>query len=140
MAKFGEKMGVKAPSQRQLQVGEEIRHILSSIFMRGELHNPELSSTSITVSEVRISPDLKNATAYVLPLAGKDKEMIVSILSSNANFLRHLVGKSIRLRQVPKLSFKLDNSYENAGRINELLSHPTVARDLAANDAAAEAE
>jgi ribosome-binding factor A len=132
MAKFGERQGSRPPSQRQLQVGEEIRHLLSSIFMRGEIHNPELSSVSITVSEVRISPDLKNATAYILPLAGHNKESVLKILNENANFLRHLVSKSMRLRQAPRLGFKLDQSYDNAGRIAELLNHPTVSRDLVA--------
>lgn len=130
MAKFNERQGPKPPSQRQLQVGEEIRHILSSVFMRGDFSHQDISGSSITVSEVRISPDLKNATAYVLPLGGANKEVVAAALNEGANFLRHLVSKSLRLRIAPKLSFKLDESYDNAGRISELLNHPSVARDL----------
>jgi ribosome-binding factor A len=131
MTQFGDKKNKsKPPSQRQLQVGEEIRHILSLVFMRGDFSHPDVSGLSITVSEVRISPDLKNATAYILPLAGKNKEAVVRALTENSSFLRHLVAKSVRLRQAPKLSFKLDESFDVAGRMNELLNSPTVARDL----------
>lgn len=131
MAKFGERQGAKPPSQRQLQVGEEIRHILANAFMRGDFSHPELRGVSITVSEVRISPDLKNATAYVLPLGGENKELVAAILNDGANFLRHIISKSVRLRITPRLNFKLDQSYDNAGRIAELLNSPVVARDIA---------
>lgn len=123
--------GGKGVSQRQLQVGEEIRHILSSLLLRGEISDPLITESSITVSEVRISPDLKNATAYVLPLGGRNKELVLNALNDSSNFLRHLMGKSLRLRYTPRLLFKLDDSYENAGRIQELLNTPHVAQDLA---------
>lgn len=130
MTRFNEKLKSKAPSQRQLQVGEEIRHILSSALMRGEVFHPDITSTSVTVSEVRISPDLKNATAYILPLGGNNKEAVLKAMNDSSAFLRHLVSKSIRLRQAPRLGFKLDESFDTAGHINELLNRPEVARDL----------
>lgn len=110
------------PSQRQLRVGEEIRSILAQMFAHGETHVTELDSASITVSEVRISPDLKNATAYVMPLAGVNKETVMKALADNASRIRHLLTKRIVLRTSPKLHFKLDTSYEVAHRMNELLN------------------
>lgn len=110
------------PSQRQLRVGEEIRSVLAQMFAHGETHLTELDSASITVSEVRISPDLKNATAYVMPLAGINKESVMKALSDNASRIRHLMIKRIVLRSAPKLHFKLDTSYEVAHRVSELLN------------------
>lgn len=116
--------------QRNLRVGEEIRHALASIFMRGEVHSMDLLGASITVSEVRVSPDLKNATAFVMPLAGKNKEGLLEALKKSSPELRHLVGKKIKLRYTPKIFFALDESYDEAERISNLLSKPEVARDL----------
>ena len=110
------------PTQRQLRVGEEIRAVLAQMFAHGETHLVELDSASITVSEVRISPDLKNATAYVMPLAGQNKEMVMKALTDNASRIRHLMIKRITLRTAPKLHFKLDTSYEVAHRVSELLN------------------
>lgn len=118
--------------QRQLRVGEEIRHALSSIFMRGELHEAELREASITVSEVRISPDLKNATAYVMPLGGSNREEILQALQELAPNLRTLVGNKLHLKFTPRLSFRLDNSFDEAHRINALLQQPDVVRDIKA--------
>ena len=109
-----------APSQRQLQVGELIRHSLSTFFLRGEL--PQIDGTSVTVSEVRISPDLRNATAYIYPLGGKNLEKVAEILVENQNYVRHYVAKEIQLRVAPYIQFKLDKSYEYAGRIGDLLN------------------
>lgn len=121
----------KAPSQRQLRVGEELRHVVSGLLFRNELHDPDLERLSITVSEVRISPDLKNATAYVTPLAGgQDGDKIVEKLNQLAPSLRRLLGKNLTLRYVPKLYFKLDRSFEAAGRVNALLSSDAVRRDV----------
>lgn len=112
----------KRPSgSRPLKVGEEIRHALSDIFLRGELYDPELQGVSITVSEVRVSPDLKNATAYVMPLAGANKEEILDALNRAAPGIRYLVSEKVELRYMPRLNFKLDTSYEEAGKINALL-------------------
>lgn len=113
-----------------MRVGEEIRHALADIFIRGEVHSMELFGASITVSEVRVSPDLKNATAYVMPLAGENKEALLAALKSSAPELRHLVSRRMKLRYMPKISFALDTSYEEAERINKLLQNPEVVRDL----------
>lgn len=120
--------------QRQLRVGEEIRHALSAIFLRGELHEPELRDASITVSEVRVSPDLKNATAYVMPLGGGNRDEVVEALRELAPALRGLIGSKIRLRYTPRISFRLDNSFDEAHRINSLLQQPEVIRDIKDSD------
>lgn len=120
----------KGPSQRQLRVGEEIRAALAQIFAHGETHVPVLDSASITVSEVRISPDLKNATAYVMPLNGAQKEAVIAALKEHASRLRGLVAHHIVLRTSPKILFKLDDSFEVAGRINQLLNSDRVRADL----------
>lgn len=113
-----------------MRVGEEIRHALANIFMREEIHSMELFGASITVSEVRVSPDLKNATAYIMPLAGKNKEGLLEALKKSSPEIRHLVSKRVKLRHVPKIFFALDDSYEEAERINNLLKKPDVARDI----------
>ena len=115
--------GSKKPlSQRQLRVGEELRHVLSQLFLRGELSDPELFGVYITISEVRISPDLANATVYVTQLGGKErKKSIVDALSRATPFLRHKIAQRIYLRRVPNLSFEYDNSFEHAERISKLL-------------------
>jgi len=120
----------KPPNQRQLRVGEEIRHVLADIFMRAECHDPDINNTPITVSEVRISPDLKNATAYFMPLGGLNREIVLAALIRNAPFLRKLVSDRMKLRYAPRISFRLDNSFDEAHRIDMLLKSPAVARDL----------
>lgn len=131
MAHHGKKHSrSKAPGQRQLRVGEELRHALSDIFLRGECHDPRLHGASITVSEVRLGPDLKNATAYIMPLAGDQKETLLDALNEIAPQLRALVGRKITLKYTPKLHFRLDDSFEVASHIDALLRRPKVARDL----------
>ena len=120
----------KPVTQRQLRVGEEIRHILAGIFMRGECHDRDINSTPITVSEVRISPDLKNATAYVMPLGGMNTEKVMPALIRNVSIFRKLVSDKMKLRYAPRISFRLDNSFEEAHRIELLLNLPEVVRDL----------
>jgi ribosome-binding factor A len=120
----------KPPNQRQLRVGEEIRHVLAGIFMRGECYDPDVTNNSITVSEVRISPDLKNATAYFMPLGGKNRDIVLAALIRNAPILRKLVSDQMKLRYAPRISFRLDNSFDEAHRIELLLKSPAVARDL----------
>jgi ribosome-binding factor A len=122
-------METKMPSQRQLRVGEEIRQALAQMFAHGETHIPALDSGSITVSEVRVSPDLKNATVYVMPLAGANKESIMAQLKEHTNRMRHLLRHKVILRYLPKLTFKLDTSYEVASRIHQLLESDRVKRD-----------
>jgi len=120
----------RPPTQRQLRVGEELRNALAQIFAHGETHVPVLDSSSITVSEVRISPDLKNATAYIMPLAAKNKEAVMEALKENAGRIRSLVGKHVVLRAIPRIGYKLDVSYETANRINELLNSERVRADI----------
>jgi ribosome-binding factor A len=118
------------PSQRQLRVAEEIRHILARLLMRGELRDPALAGVSVTVSEVRISPDLKNATVFALPLAGTHGEEVLKGLNRSAPYLRSQVGHALQLRHAPALTFVADTSFDEAGQIDELLKSEKVARDL----------
>ena len=109
----------KPPSQRQLKVGELIRHALSTFFMRGEI--PYLDHLSITVSEVRISPDMKNATACIFPLGGKDADKILPVLKEYEGFIRTYLAKEVYMRATPKVGFKIDTSFEYADKIDGLL-------------------
>lgn len=113
---------LRMPTQRQLRVGEELRSAIAQIFAHGETHVPDIDSASITVSEVRISPDLKNATVFFMPLAGKDKEKVLKLLIEERFNIRHLLTKRVVLRHLPKLHFKLDESFEVAHRVTLLLN------------------
>lgn len=121
----------KGPSQRQLRVGEELRHVLAGVLARGELRDPNLAGRSITVSEVRVSPDMRNATAYVMPLGGGDAGEIVGALNHAAAFLSGEVGRRVALKFTPALHFEVDTVFDEAQRIDSLLRAPGVARDLA---------
>lgn len=125
-----------APSQRQLRVGEEIRHLLVQILGRGDLRDPALTDASITVTEVRVSPDLKNATAFVTPLGGGDMAAIVKACRRAAPYLRGQLAGELTLKFTPALSFVADTSFEQASRIDGLLADPRVARDLADDEKA----
>ena len=120
------------PSQRQLRVGELIRHAVSQVLERGEVHDPEVAGKSITVTEVRMSPDLKVATAYVMPLGGADDVGVVEALGRVAPFLRRRIGGVVALKFLPELRFVADETFDHASRIDELLrdSH----RDDGEND------
>ncbi len=120
----------KAPSQRQLRVGEEVRHALAQILGRGEIRDPGLGENAITVTEVRISPDLRNATAFVIPLGGGNVPDVIDALNRAAPFVRHQVGKAVKLRRLPNLTFVADTTFDEAGRIDDLLRDPSVSRDL----------
>lgn len=121
----------KAPSQRQLRVGEELRHVLAELLGRGDLHDPALAGKSITVSEVRPSPDMRHATVFVMPLGGKgDVKEIVGALNHAAPYLSHEVGRRIMMKFTPSLKFELDQVFEEAQHIETLLHQPAVARDL----------
>lgn len=123
----------KAPSQRQLRVGEEIRHALSDVLERGEVRDPGLGDRPVTVTEVRVSPDLRHATAFVMPLGGADGDdvaKVVGALSRAAPFLRHRVSERVRLRFAPELAFRADETFAEAERIESLLTNPRVARDI----------
>jgi ribosome-binding factor A len=118
------------PTQRQLRVAEEIRHVLAGVFARGELHDPELAGVVITVTEVRIGPDLKRATAFVARLGRSDVDALLPALKRAAPFLRGQVAHALRLRFAPDLSFQPDTALEYATKIDRLLHQPEVARDL----------
>lgn len=129
----------RTPSVRQLRVGEEIRHCLSAILNRGDLHDPDLRDVSITVSEVRVSPDLRNATVFVMPLGvgadlARDRardRAAIDALGRAASYLRGRVGREIRLKYLPRLFFQRDTSYDAAARVGGILRSPDVAKDLA---------
>jgi ribosome-binding factor A len=120
----------KEPSQRQLKVGETIRHALADIFSRGEIVDEVLNRHSLTVPEVRMSPDLKLATVFVIPLGGGEAEEAVAHLEKHKRYVRGLVAKRVSMRFMPELRFKVDTSFEASSRIDELLARPEVARDL----------
>jgi ribosome-binding factor A len=122
------------PSQRQLRVGEELRHALVEILARGLLRDPELQGVSITVSEVRASPDLKHATAFVMPLGGQNVDAVVKALKRASGFLRTEVARAVQLRVAPEIDFAVDRSFETASRIESALRRPEVQRDLAGDD------
>ncbi len=119
------------PSQRQLKVGETVRHALSDVFIREEIYNPnDYSEIKLTVSEVRISPDLRNATVFIMPLGGKNQDEVVAVVNHLAPQLRHQLSKRVALKRLPNLFFKLDDSFNQAGHINDLLNDPKVKQDV----------
>ena len=122
----------KAPSQRQLRVGEELRHVLAQVLDRGELHDPAVQGTPITVTEVRASPDLKNATVFVVPLGGDAvvTDRVLDGLNRAAPFLRRILAEKVHLRHTPRVKFLADTSFDEARHIEGLLREPAVARDL----------
>ncbi len=120
----------RAAGQRQRRVGESLRHLLAEIFHRDECRDPVLRGANITVSEVRVSPDLRHATVYVMPLGGAHAAEIMAALTRSAGFFRGLASHELTLRHAPTLSFELDRSFDQADRIAELLARPEVARDL----------
>ena len=122
-------------SQRQLRVGEELRHALVRILARGDLGDPVLAGVSITVTEVRMSPDLRNATAFVTPFGGGDAAAVVKALNRAGGYFRGQLAHEIDLRCTPSVRFTADASFDAALRIERLLHDPAVARDLASDDA-----
>ena len=121
--------GAKAPSQRMLRVGELIRHKVSELLARGEVHDDVLASHVITIPEVRLSPDLKLATVYVMPLGGKDISPVIEALTRNKKFIRAEVAHTLNLRYAPDLRFREDETFEEATRIDRLLDSDRVRRD-----------
>ena len=120
----------KAPSQRQLRVGEEIRHILAQTLMRGESGNEVLDRSSVTVTEVRASPDLQHATVFVLPLAGQNLPEVLAALKERSWYFRKEVAQKLTTRVAPRLVFQADLSFDEAQRIESLLSSPKVKQDI----------
>jgi len=124
----------RAVGQRQLRVGEALRHALAQMLRPGELRDPALHDATITVTEVRLSPDLKNATVFVMPLAGANTGDILAGLGRSAPYLRGRLGRSVELRYTPNLVFALDRAFDSAERIAALLASPDVERDLHSDD------
>lgn len=121
-------------SVRVLKVGERVRHILSELLARQEAHDDTLSATTVSVTEVRMTPDLRNATVYVKPLLGEEEAVVVKALQTNTAFFQREVAKRLGLKFAPKLKFKPDESFDEASRIEQLLNDPKVMRDLDEDD------
>jgi ribosome-binding factor A len=120
-----------APSQRMLRVAEQVRAALTQVLQRREITDPLIENTVISISEVRMSPDLKVATAFVTPLGNKDHDKIVAALNRNAKFVRGKIGPDLRqMKFMPEIRFKDDTSFENFRKIDALLKSPEVQRDL----------
>ncbi|MET0406997.1 MAG: 30S ribosome-binding factor RbfA [Hyphomicrobium sp.] len=129
MAKKPAPPGVKAPSQRMLRIGELIRHRLSELLARGDIHDDVLTSHVITIPEVRLSPDLKLATVYVMPLGGNDVKPVIQALARNKKYIRTEVAQALNLRYAPDLRFREDETFEEATRIDRLLDSDRVRQD-----------
>lgn len=139
MAKRSSQTGA-GPSQRQQRVGENIRRALSDILMRGETHDPDLGRRSITVSEVKCSPDLKKVTAYVLPLGGDDPEGALDLLKKNTGQLRRLLGRAVHLKYAPELHFVIDETFDRMDDARRMLDDERVQADAAKIDDGEERE
>jgi ribosome-binding factor A len=138
---FGEKFmpraqigGTKGPSQRALRAGELIRHALAEILARGEVHDPVIETHLVTVAEVRMTPDLRLATVYVMPLGGEDEKDVLAALDRNKRYLRGEVAQRVNLKFAPDLRFRIDARFDEAERVEQLLRSPAVKRDLGKND------
>lgn len=118
------------PSQRQLRVGELLRRRLSEVLSRGEVHDPELNALSITVGEVRATPDLKIATAWVMPLGGRDPDHALSVLRRNRSEIRRTVSRGLQLKYAPEFRFEIDETFDKMDETRRLFSDETVRRDV----------
>lgn len=130
MTRKSARSGAKAPSQRMLRIGELIRHRLAELMARGEIHDDVLTAHVITIPEVRMSPDLKLATVYVMPLGGNDVKPVIAALTRNKKFIRAEVATALNLRYAPDLRFREDETFEEATRIDRLLDSPKVRQDV----------
>lgn len=130
----------QAPSQRQLRVGEEIRHALAELIERGAMKDPKLRDVPVTVTEVRMTPDLRHARAYVTPLGGGDASAVVSALNHAAPFFRAQIAAAVRLKFAPKITFAADVSFEEADKIDAILRRPHVSQDLTGRESGEEGE
>lgn len=117
-------------SVRLLRVGEQVRHALSEILMRGEVHDDTLASHMVSVTEVRMSPDLRHATAFVKPLLGKDEEVVLKALRTHTAYLQREVATRVKMKYAARLKFLADESFDEGSHIDTLLRNPKVARDL----------
>ena len=127
-------MAEKEPSQRQLRVGQEIKKIITSVIERGDLRSKEVRDAIITVTEVRVSPDLKYATAYIMTLNGKNLGLGLEMLNEEAWGFKKQVGAKLQLRYTPDINFRVDDTFTEVDRIEKLLRDPKVAQDLEKND------
>jgi len=118
------------PTQRQLRVGELIRRTLSEVLARGDIHDPELNRLSITVGEVRTSPDLRVATAFVLPLGGEGQQDVIGLLARHKGELRRIIGKKLALKFAPDLRFRLDETFDRLDETRRLFAQEAVRRDI----------
>ncbi len=135
MRKTGSHSGRKAPGQRQLRVAEQIRHILSDILRREDFHDPDLARANlVTVTAVEIGPDLKHATVFVMPLGGENREVFLPALNRASGFFRSELASRMDLRYIPKVTFKIDHSFDEAAHIESLLRQERVQRDLMKKD------
>ena len=122
------------PSVRVLRVGEQVRHVLSEILQRGDVHDDVLAKHPVSITEVRMSPDLRHATVFVKPLLGRDEEAVIKALRTNTAYLQREVAHRIRMKYAAKLKFLPDESFDEASHIDKLLRDPKVARDLASGE------
>ena len=120
----------RIPSQRQLRVGELVRHALAELLARGNVHDPVIEGHLITVPEVRMTADLRLATIYVIPLGGRDESVVLAALERNKRFLRREIARQINLKFAPEIRFRVDERFDEAERIEKLLKSPAVERDL----------
>jgi ribosome-binding factor A len=134
MAKHND-TGPEGRSVRVLRVGEQVRHVLSELLARGEVHDKVLTATTISITEVRMSPDLRHATVFVKPLLGKDEEVVLKALRTNTAFFQKEVASRIRTKYAAKLKFLADDSFDTSSHIDKLLNAPKVAQDLGKDDA-----
>jgi len=130
MPRHHQKERTGSPSQRALRVGELIRHALAEMLTRGAVHDPVLEGHMITIPEVRMTPDLRLATIYVMPLGGRDAKDVVAALERNKKYLRGEVARRVNLKFAPDIRFRLDDRFDEAERIEKLLATPEVRRDL----------
>lgn len=126
--------GAEGPSVRVLRVGEQVRHILSEILMRGDVHDDVLAKHMVSVTEVRMTPDLRHATAFIKPLLGKEEEAVLKALRTNTAYLQREVAKRVKLKYAAKIKFIVDESFDEGSHIEQLLRDPKVARDLAGDE------
>jgi len=133
MPRHHRKSSAAGGSQRQLRVGETVRHAVADILVNGSVHDQDLEGHIITVPEVRMSPDLKLATIYVMPLGGRDTEIVIAALDRNKKFLRGEVARRVNLKFAPDLRFRVDDQFDEAERIEKLLRTPAVQKDLASD-------
>lgn len=124
----------KEPSQRQLRVAQEVKRVITSVLERGDLRSKELREAFITVTEVKVSPDLKYVTAYVMTLNGKNLGLVLEMLEAEKGVFKKQIGAKLQLRYTPDITFRADDTFAEVDRIEKLLRHPKVAQDLKKSD------